>query len=408
MTFSRVWPGGITNGQSPQGSELTELDLHVSRALDGHSGGAYSPAGAITVGGGGIQDANALDFVVASPAQATKVVDCEDYHTISIRFAERAEERLLIDCNPSTDGVTRTIYIDNLLPTAKLEFESHGSADNWEWSNAAGAQRVCAKLFMDSGQWRLVSVCAEPVDFAPAIVDAATLPTDSTHGDKYLDLVSPHTTIRGTLSGGLRLHVPEPNSESKSIRRTVWIERFIGGPTGAGFSVVDKQYPFGAVTYAYHVNGAGFTRTLLDIFNDGDGWHVIPHREDRRRWGTRVVAGFDGELIVDSESYSTLIVTGQVRETQPERMDFVFTEPRNEGDEFVIHFDDILIQHAIGIVEFYQQQSGGTKVLLHEPGAPLALTKRNPKSAEGFTGGNNIGFRFRVVNGHWRYYGAHL
>jgi hypothetical protein len=55
MSFARQWPSGIADNDPATGAKLTQLDLNVSRALDGYAGGNSSPSTPIGLGGAGLK-----------------------------------------------------------------------------------------------------------------------------------------------------------------------------------------------------------------------------------------------------------------------------------------------------------------------------------------------------------------
>ncbi len=54
--FPRVWPApGLVFNAVPGSVALTQLDIHVSQAVNGFGGGSYSPVTPIVIGGAGLQ-----------------------------------------------------------------------------------------------------------------------------------------------------------------------------------------------------------------------------------------------------------------------------------------------------------------------------------------------------------------
>lgn len=72
MTFSRVWNTGISNGQPATGAQLTQLDLNVSRSLDGNAGGKSTPSALQVMSGKGVQvsDVNEYASFIIKDAKA--------------------------------------------------------------------------------------------------------------------------------------------------------------------------------------------------------------------------------------------------------------------------------------------------------------------------------------------------
>ncbi|HEX4334684.1 MAG TPA: hypothetical protein VH062_02155 [Polyangiaceae bacterium] len=54
MTFARVWPTGIGDNVRITGATFTQIDLNISRAVDGYAGGKVSPIAPIRISGGGL------------------------------------------------------------------------------------------------------------------------------------------------------------------------------------------------------------------------------------------------------------------------------------------------------------------------------------------------------------------
>ena len=55
MTFSLIWPSGLTDGISTvDAAELEQLDTDHAAAIDGTNGGTYAPSTALTIGGAGV------------------------------------------------------------------------------------------------------------------------------------------------------------------------------------------------------------------------------------------------------------------------------------------------------------------------------------------------------------------
>ena len=78
MSFTRVWPGaGLAFNAPPGSANLTQLDLNVSRAIDGFAGGTYAPTNPLVLGGSGVDiaapfaAANCASLVIANPGTLT-------------------------------------------------------------------------------------------------------------------------------------------------------------------------------------------------------------------------------------------------------------------------------------------------------------------------------------------------
>ena len=54
MTFSRYNPSGYNPGDKLPAACVNQLDLNLTRALDGYAGGSYTPSVAISIGGQGL------------------------------------------------------------------------------------------------------------------------------------------------------------------------------------------------------------------------------------------------------------------------------------------------------------------------------------------------------------------
>lgn len=54
MTIPRVKPAGWGFGEQLSSAQCTELDEHITRAVDGQDGGAFTPTAPITIGGSGV------------------------------------------------------------------------------------------------------------------------------------------------------------------------------------------------------------------------------------------------------------------------------------------------------------------------------------------------------------------
>ena len=68
MTFLSQKPGGWTDDiDTITGSEITGIDVNLSNALDGGSGGAYAPSAPITIGGAGLNIANGIATTMTGP-----------------------------------------------------------------------------------------------------------------------------------------------------------------------------------------------------------------------------------------------------------------------------------------------------------------------------------------------------
>lgn len=55
MTFARVKPGSWATGEKLSSPQQNQLDLNVSRALDGYAGGTYTPSDPLIINGDGLQ-----------------------------------------------------------------------------------------------------------------------------------------------------------------------------------------------------------------------------------------------------------------------------------------------------------------------------------------------------------------
>lgn len=62
MTLARVWPTGIADDEPATGAALTQLDLNVSRSLDGYTGGQATPSAQIDLRGTGGGAGSAVNF----------------------------------------------------------------------------------------------------------------------------------------------------------------------------------------------------------------------------------------------------------------------------------------------------------------------------------------------------------
>jgi hypothetical protein len=71
MTFARVNPAGWTQNVDPiTKPQIDQLDINVSRSLDGTAGGPYTPAASLSIGGAGIEFTD-VNHEVASGALIT-------------------------------------------------------------------------------------------------------------------------------------------------------------------------------------------------------------------------------------------------------------------------------------------------------------------------------------------------
>jgi len=55
LTFSRIQPTGWATNQKLLSTEMNQLDLDHSRALDGNAGGTFAPSSALVINGSGLQ-----------------------------------------------------------------------------------------------------------------------------------------------------------------------------------------------------------------------------------------------------------------------------------------------------------------------------------------------------------------
>lgn len=69
MTFSRVKPLGWGNLDTLTAAEVNQLDLNLSRAIDGTFGGEYNPSAPIVVGGQGLDVGAPARLESATPRQ---------------------------------------------------------------------------------------------------------------------------------------------------------------------------------------------------------------------------------------------------------------------------------------------------------------------------------------------------
>jgi hypothetical protein len=68
MTFPVQKPGGWTDDiDTITGSEITNIDVNLSNAIDGGAGGAYTPSSTITIGGSGVRILNGVRTVMNGP-----------------------------------------------------------------------------------------------------------------------------------------------------------------------------------------------------------------------------------------------------------------------------------------------------------------------------------------------------
>lgn len=67
MTFTRALPAGWTDGVDPiTAPQLNQIDVNISRALDGAAGGTYLPAGSLVLdGSAGVTVGTGITFTVA-------------------------------------------------------------------------------------------------------------------------------------------------------------------------------------------------------------------------------------------------------------------------------------------------------------------------------------------------------
>lgn len=66
MSFTRVWASGLAFNAPPGSANLTQLDINVSKAIDGSAIGTYAPTGVITIGGSGLSVTGAFNASAAN------------------------------------------------------------------------------------------------------------------------------------------------------------------------------------------------------------------------------------------------------------------------------------------------------------------------------------------------------
>ncbi len=131
MAFSRVWPLGLTDGVSRLlAAALNQLDINQSRAVDGTSGGNYTPSAAVNFNGsgfGGVQTDTSLSGTYTfgtSGRQAcppTRVTITNANVTIRDLDAGSAGTLYLVDSSAATSTHTITVKASMAEPCVNGE-----------------------------------------------------------------------------------------------------------------------------------------------------------------------------------------------------------------------------------------------------------------------------------------------
>lgn len=87
MSFSRFWPFGIGDGVKVLGAALTQLDLFISRAIDGFAGGKCQPSAKVQIAGAGLEVGDVNEPARFSTANAKWLGAATDFITLPLNVA---------------------------------------------------------------------------------------------------------------------------------------------------------------------------------------------------------------------------------------------------------------------------------------------------------------------------------
>jgi len=382
-------------------ADFETITQNLSRALDGYNGGSYAPTAALTIGGQGIQDANAS--LVAVTAGSDFSLTGVTAHRVVLYNGHLATNSITVRFNSDAVGTQRIVYID------KVNGGVYISIENQNGSEAVGSPKTISEtaegVFIviertNGATWSVVHVGANISTADYRSITAGSLQSSPS----ALTLLYRHTVVTGKVTGTRLFTLP--SFAGQGSRRTL---RFLDG-MAYGASGVTLQ--FSTTTdltglFATHTVGAsgsaGFTLEFEKV--SSTAWNLVESTEPRtRERETFVTSNVGAPIVLDPAKYSHVRITTPVVGGPPP-LQVHFPAPEQEGWDMFVIFDEFKNDGSV-VAIFAGIDSAGIVQSILVKGTPLYDLRRYSRNNLDESGGLDVTFWFKAIDGVWRHMGV--
>lgn len=307
MSYDRVRPPG--EWANPSFATLTPAELEALdaryQALDGESGGAYTPTNPIVVGGEGIMNANAAELDCGTSEITTKTFNGITANRVNVINASKVSRRITLNLTMSpSDGTHFKAYITVLQEGAEVVI-NWGVTEVWRYEAVRRMTRIELIIERRAGVWKIVHASSDGNDLPDANVLALAAIPDSEDSPSYYEVARDEFVIEDTISDQRRFWLNQNRAVGKS-------HSFLFKNLADGADIQFRS-PASNILHRYRVSGSGerdvyFRWTMVSTGVTSKEWMLIEQTKRIRQARTLVSSKVNGTISVDVEEYSSLFI----------------------------------------------------------------------------------------------------